>query len=108
MQNKINAVGVTHRTIDEIRKRWYDLRSRTKEKVAQRMKHARGTGGGPPKVPPPTPIETMVETTLEPEAVAGFGDIDSSAASTSQGKCIPPAVVVISTHILAHTGDNSM
>ena len=103
MQNRINAIGVTHRTIEEIRKRWYDLRSRTKEKVAERLKHARGTGGGPPEVPPPTPIETMVETTLEHEAVAGFGVIDSSAPTTSRGKCRLMLPTCTCTHRHAHT-----
>ncbi|XP_069061942.1 myb-related transcription factor, partner of profilin-like [Pleurodeles waltl] len=85
--NKINAIGVSHCTLDEVRKRWCDLRSRTKERVAERMREMYDTGGGPSTVPPPTAIETMVETTLEPESVLGIGDLDSSEPGTS--KCLP-------------------
>ncbi|XP_069092705.1 nuclear apoptosis-inducing factor 1-like [Pleurodeles waltl] len=81
---KINAIRVSHRTLDEVCKRWYDLRSSTKERVAVRMREIHGTGGGPSTVPPPTAIETMVETTLEPKAVLGIGDLDSSAPGTSK------------------------
>lgn len=84
---KVNTLGVTQRTIPEIRKCWYDLRSRTKEKVGSRMADGRGTGGEPSKHPPLTPIETFIEGTLEPESVVGVSDIDTSnTASTSQGK----------------------
>ncbi|KAJ1120930.1 hypothetical protein NDU88_009077, partial [Pleurodeles waltl] len=83
IQDKINSLGVSHRTIDDIKKRWYDLRSRTKERVAERLREMRGTGAGPSSVPPPTPLEEMVEETLEQEAVSGFGDLDTSEPSTS-------------------------
>ncbi|XP_069091216.1 uncharacterized protein [Pleurodeles waltl] len=85
IQDKINSLGVSHRTIDDIKKRWYDLRSRTKERVAERLREMRGTGGGPSSVPPPTPLEERVEETLEQEAVTGFGDLDTSEPSTSTG-----------------------
>ncbi|XP_069064417.1 nuclear apoptosis-inducing factor 1-like [Pleurodeles waltl] len=84
IQSKINAIGVSHRSIEEVRKRWYDLRSTTKERVAERMKEAHGTGGGPSTLPPPTAIGSMVETTLGPEAVVRIGDLDSSAPGTSK------------------------
>ncbi|KAJ1120853.1 hypothetical protein NDU88_009002, partial [Pleurodeles waltl] len=70
----------------DIRKRWYDLRSRTKERVAERLREMRGTGGGPSSVPPPTPLEDRIEQTFEPEAVCGFGDLDTSEPSTSTGE----------------------
>ncbi|KAJ1100789.1 hypothetical protein NDU88_005864 [Pleurodeles waltl] len=85
IQDKINSLGVSHRSIDDIKKRWYDLRSRTKERVAERLREMRGTGGGPSSVPPPTPLEERVEETLEQEAVSGFGDLDTSEPSTSTG-----------------------
>ncbi|KAJ1207090.1 hypothetical protein NDU88_002482 [Pleurodeles waltl] len=48
------------------------------------MREVDGTGGGPSTVPPHKAIESMVETTLEPEAVIGIGDLDSSAPGTSK------------------------
>ncbi|KAJ1088622.1 hypothetical protein NDU88_001778 [Pleurodeles waltl] len=84
IQEKINAIGVSHHTLEEIRKRWYDLRARTKERVAERLREMRGIGGGPSTVPPPTALESMVEQTLEPEAVLGMGELDSSTPGTSK------------------------
>ncbi|XP_069077653.1 uncharacterized protein [Pleurodeles waltl] len=81
--------------IEESKKRWYDLRSRAKERVARRLAEARGTGGGPPIEPPATPLEDLVESTLLPEAVTGVTDIDTSAQpSTSQGGPGPAATQI--------------
>ncbi|XP_069061954.1 myb-related transcription factor, partner of profilin-like [Pleurodeles waltl] len=84
IQERINAIGVSHRTLDEIKKRWYDQRSTTKERVAEWLREMRGTGGGPSTVPPPTAMEAMVEQTLEPEAIIGRGEVDTSAPETSK------------------------
>ncbi|XP_069059335.1 myb-related transcription factor, partner of profilin-like [Pleurodeles waltl] len=78
IQTKICTVGVAQRSVEEIRKRWYELRSRAKERVASRLQEARSTGGGPPTQTPSTPMEDMVESTLLPEAVSGVTDIDTS------------------------------
>ncbi|MGH0116758.1 UNVERIFIED_CONTAM: hypothetical protein FKN15_051484 [Acipenser sinensis] len=45
---KVNAVGVTRRTVNQVIKRWQDLRRRTKEKLARPHRNAAGTGGGLP------------------------------------------------------------
>ncbi|KAJ1158152.1 hypothetical protein NDU88_010846 [Pleurodeles waltl] len=88
IQSNICAIGVAQSSIEEIKKRWYDLRSRAKERVARRLAEARGTGDGPPTEAPSTPLEDLVESTLLPEAVTGVTEIDTSGPpSTSQGKC---------------------
>lgn len=85
IQAKISAVGVTQRTFEEIRKRWYDLRSRTKEKVASRLAEPRGTDGEKSTQPPSTPLEDMIEATFQPESIVWVSDIDTSATpSTSK------------------------
>ncbi|XP_078521787.1 uncharacterized protein LOC144791029 [Lissotriton helveticus] len=78
IQSKVNAVGVAHREICNLQKRWYDLRSRAKEKIAERIKSANRTGGGPPKDTPTTPLDDLVEGTLLTEAVVGVINIDTS------------------------------
>ncbi|XP_069063107.1 uncharacterized protein [Pleurodeles waltl] len=86
IQAKISAVGVTQRTFEEIRKRWYDVRSRTKEKVASRLAEAQETGGESSTQPPPTFLEDMIEATFQQESIVGVSDIDTSAIpSTSKG-----------------------
>ncbi|XP_078535026.1 uncharacterized protein LOC144821677 [Lissotriton helveticus] len=82
IQSKVNAVGVAHRDINNPQKRWYDLRSRAKEKLAKRMKSAKLTGGGTPRDTPSTPLEEMVESTLLSEAVVGVTNIDTSEIPT--------------------------
>lgn len=87
IQRKVNAVGVMHREIDDLKKRWYDLRSRAKERVAKRLKEAGKTGGGQSTMSGTTPMEELVESTILPEAAQGVTQLDTSgAASTSQGK----------------------
>ncbi|XP_078508446.1 uncharacterized protein LOC144768544 [Lissotriton helveticus] len=78
IQEKVNAVGVIPRTIDEIKKRWYDMRLRAKEKLAERLKDANKTGGGSGNVDQPTPHEELIESTIQHESVSGVSAIDSS------------------------------
>ncbi|XP_078520410.1 uncharacterized protein LOC144785321 [Lissotriton helveticus] len=87
IQSKVNAVEVTPRDIDDLKKRWYDLRSITKKKIAELHKEANKTGGGKNRAPPLTELEELVGSTIEPESVCGLGDADSSArAATRKGE----------------------
>lgn len=79
IQGMVNAVGITHRTIDEIQKRWYDIRRRTKEKIFTNISESAGTGGGPSQQLPLTNADSHVETTLAKEAGQGLVGIDTSA-----------------------------
>ncbi|XP_078496568.1 uncharacterized protein LOC144752546 [Lissotriton helveticus] len=84
IQNKVNAVGVTHRSIEDLKKRrCYDLRSHAKKWIAQRLKEVKGTGGGTSTVPDNTAIEDLVEGTIQPEAVVGVTQLDTSGAASS-------------------------
>ncbi|XP_078501910.1 uncharacterized protein LOC144756185 [Lissotriton helveticus] len=87
IQTKVNAIGVTQRSIGDLRKRWYNMRSRDKDKVANRLANAKKTGGGPSSKPASTLLEDLVESTLQPESSSGVADIDSSARpNTRQGE----------------------
>ncbi|XP_078496514.1 uncharacterized protein LOC144752465 [Lissotriton helveticus] len=79
--DKVNAVGVTTRVTEDLKKRFYDLRSLTKKKLADRHKQSQKTGGGKNTAPPLTELEELVATTLESESVHGLGEVDSSAKS---------------------------
>ncbi|KAJ1218878.1 hypothetical protein NDU88_006449 [Pleurodeles waltl] len=115
IQDKVNSLGVSHRSVEELKKRWYDLRSRTKERVAEWLREMRGTGGGPSTVSPPTPLEERVEETLEPEAVSGMGDLDTSEPGPSTGEyhvtCMYPHQCHTPTHLVhrsMHNQDSSI
>uniref|UniRef100_A0A672YBY4 Myb/SANT-like DNA-binding domain-containing protein n=1 Tax=Sphaeramia orbicularis TaxID=375764 RepID=A0A672YBY4_9TELE len=64
---KVNAVGQVRRTAEEVKKRWQDLRRRTKEKVAYNKTLANKTGGGPAEESPLSATEQ--QDTLEPETM---------------------------------------
>ncbi|XP_078538295.1 t-SNARE domain-containing protein 1-like [Lissotriton helveticus] len=82
--DKVNAVGVTTRVTEDLKKRFYDLRSLTKKKLADRHKQSQKTGGGKNTAPPLTDLEELVATTLEAESVHGLGEVDSSAQSAKK------------------------
>ncbi|XP_078497258.1 t-SNARE domain-containing protein 1-like [Lissotriton helveticus] len=87
IQSKVNAIGVINRDIDDLKKRWYDLRIITKKKLAAQRKEAGATGGGKNRAPRLTDLEELVESTLEPESIHGIGDADSSTrAAKKQGE----------------------
>ncbi|XP_078524907.1 uncharacterized protein LOC144797982 [Lissotriton helveticus] len=85
IQHKVNAVGVTPRSVEDLRKRWYNLCLRSKEKLAARLEQSRITGGGTSSVSDCPPLEELVEGTLQPESVGGVADLDSSD-QTASGK----------------------
>ncbi|XP_078502944.1 uncharacterized protein LOC144761466 [Lissotriton helveticus] len=82
---KVNAVGVTHRSLDDLKKRFYDIRGVTKRKLADLHKQAGLTGGGTNRAPPLTQLEELVATTIERASVVGIGDLDSSSRATATG-----------------------
>lgn len=76
--NKVNAIGVTKRGVTEVKKRWQDVKRRTKEKLSHNLSQARRTGGGPARDDELTPLEKQVETTLQNEQIFGVeGGIDT-------------------------------
>ncbi|XP_078541940.1 t-SNARE domain-containing protein 1-like [Lissotriton helveticus] len=82
---KVNSVGVTQRSIDELKKRWYDLRGPAKERIAEKLGEQYATGGGDPTVAPNTPLEDLVEDTINPAACVGVTQLDTSRP-TQQSK----------------------
>ncbi|KAJ1082107.1 hypothetical protein NDU88_002277 [Pleurodeles waltl] len=108
IQKRINAIGVSHRSIEEIKKLWYDLRSRTNKRVAERLREMRGTGGGPSTIPSPTAMEELVEQTLEPEAVSGMGALDTSAQGTSKSEYHETCMYTYKCYTRTHPVHSSM
>ncbi|XP_029982481.1 nuclear apoptosis-inducing factor 1-like [Sphaeramia orbicularis] len=72
---KVNAVGRTVRTVDEVKRRYQDIRRRTKEKLAYNRLSANHTGEG--QVDPLTRIEEKVQVTFSDEQVAGIAEYDT-------------------------------
>lgn len=74
---KVNAVGRIRRTVDEVKRRFQDIRRRTKEKLALNKTSAMKTGGRPAEEIPLTPLEREIELTI--------GDGQTSVMKTSGG-----------------------
>ncbi|MGH0179540.1 UNVERIFIED_CONTAM: hypothetical protein FKN15_012608 [Acipenser sinensis] len=64
---KFNADGVTRRTVNQVMKRWQDLRRLTKAKLAMQHRHAAGTGGGPSSTSQLTQLQRQAERTIHPK-----------------------------------------
>ncbi|XP_078543796.1 sodium-dependent neutral amino acid transporter B(0)AT1-like isoform X7 [Lissotriton helveticus] len=72
-------------SLDDLKKRFYDIRGVTKRKLAELHKQAGLTGGGKNRAPPLTDLEEHVATTIESASVVGIGDLDSSSRATATG-----------------------
>ena len=58
---KVNAVGVASRTIDEVKHKWKGLFSTAKKEFSQKKKAQRKTGGGPTPGEPSETTKMIVE-----------------------------------------------
>ncbi|XP_075455505.1 ankyrin repeat domain-containing protein 16 isoform X2 [Ascaphus truei] len=75
---RINAQGVTHRTVTDLKKRWHDLRRKARTKLAQIHRETRQTGGGGRgEATELTNVEEMAARTLGPEFIHGVGGFDA-------------------------------
>ncbi|KAM4697816.1 uncharacterized protein WCC33_013420 [Rhinophrynus dorsalis] len=74
---KVNAVGVTTRTVHELKKRWHDLRRRTKMKLSVFERSAHQIMGGPLSFQP-YPNQRLVQETIHPQQILGISDLDTS------------------------------
>lgn len=45
---KVNAIGITQRTVGELKEKWNNMKKAAKTEVARQKRHMDGTGGGPP------------------------------------------------------------
>ncbi|XP_041865281.1 myb-related transcription factor, partner of profilin-like [Melanotaenia boesemani] len=81
---KVNAVGQTKRTADEVKRRWHDLRRRTKGKIAHNKRSANKTGGGPSEEIPLTNVEEQVQLTFCEEQITGVSGYDTLEQDAEQ------------------------
>ena len=82
--NNVNAVSCVQRTVDEIRRKWDDLKSRTKKKANDVKKDRQKTGGGEREEPDLTEFEQRVINLIGTTVVYGLkGGIDTDDATVS-------------------------
>uniref|UniRef100_A0A3Q2YZZ1 Myb-related transcription factor, partner of profilin-like n=1 Tax=Hippocampus comes TaxID=109280 RepID=A0A3Q2YZZ1_HIPCM len=81
---KVNAVSKTRRTLDEVKKRWQDIRRRTKEKMAQNKSAANKTVGGPVQDIPLSAILEQLQLTFCDENIIGIEEFDILEPKTEQ------------------------
>jgi hypothetical protein len=81
---QVSALGVAHRTPQQISHKLQDLRSSTKCKAAAKIKHRNGTGGGPP-VEDLTQLEESILSMVPEVSYAGIpGSIDTQMLDESE------------------------
>ncbi|XP_062570043.1 myb/SANT-like DNA-binding domain-containing protein 4 [Saccostrea cucullata] len=74
VQNSVNASSLVPRTVDEIKKKWDDVKRVTKKRAVEVRKDRTVTGGGQNEADPLTPIEEMVVSLIGEERVYGLAD----------------------------------
>lgn len=86
----VNSVGKTERTVSEIKKKWEDMKSRTKKRANEVKKDRNGTGGGEPQVKLLSPMESRILSLIGDTAAYGItGAIDTNAPETSDVESEP-------------------
>ncbi|KAE8580131.1 hypothetical protein XENTR_v10024319 [Xenopus tropicalis] len=76
---KVNAIGVTTRTVSELKKRWHDLRRRTKMKISVFEPCGHHLAAVPP-VFQPLHHQRLLQETIHPHQIQGISDLDTSSA----------------------------
>ncbi|XP_050700300.1 myb-related transcription factor, partner of profilin-like [Eriocheir sinensis] len=74
----VNAVGVTRRTEDEVKKKFRDFRSFVKKKVADARQEMLRTGGGPTADTKLSAAEEAMAALISEVAIAGHADVPDS------------------------------
>jgi len=78
VQNSVNASSFVPRTLDEIKKKWDDVKRITKKRATDVRKDMKKTGGGESSHDPLTQTEELVISLIGEEKVYGMTDgIDS-------------------------------
>ncbi|XP_077422176.1 uncharacterized protein LOC144052175 [Vanacampus margaritifer] len=80
---KVNAVSKTRRTLDEVKKRWQDIRRRTKEKMAQNKSAANKTVGSAQDIPLSAILEQLQMTFCD-ENIIGIEEFDILETKTER------------------------
>ncbi|XP_037787076.1 nuclear apoptosis-inducing factor 1-like [Penaeus monodon] len=74
---EVNLVARVQRNVNEVRRKFTNLRAAVKEKAAQEReretkKHTGGTGGGPAVLTNYSPVEEAMLTLIEPVVITGL------------------------------------
>lgn len=92
--DNVNAVSVERRTTAEVKKKWFDLKSDSKKKIAEHRRDVEETGGGGPSTSDVSQVDERIVTIIGETAVSGVPgtealdtDVDFSfIISESEGK----------------------
>ena len=68
----VNAVGLSSRTVTEVKDKWKNLHSTAKKEFSSFRRESRMTGGGPTPKPPSVANEKIIEIFEETPAFRGF------------------------------------
>ena len=79
---KVNSVAAASRTVADIRKKWDDIKSRTKKRASEIHKDAKKTGGGEPSEKPLTDIEEKIIDVIGKTIVYGLPGVDTASISS--------------------------
>lgn len=79
---KVNAVGITKKPINEARDKWRNMCRNAKQKFAEHRREAKRTGGGPPPTPLSQTITEIVDMYKDCSSFMGIpGGMETSISS---------------------------
>uniref|UniRef100_A0A8W8NN17 Myb/SANT-like DNA-binding domain-containing protein n=1 Tax=Magallana gigas TaxID=29159 RepID=A0A8W8NN17_MAGGI len=82
---KVNAVGNTKRTINEVRDKWRNMCRDAKQKFAEHRREAKRTGGGPPPTPLSQTVTEIVDMYKDCSSFVGIpGGMETSISSETE------------------------
>lgn len=106
IQSRVNFLGYTERSIDDLKHKWRDLRLDVKKKITSKKHLPMNRAGGPLHKPRLTPLEKMVASTFlqashdsEPEIILDPGQSCwlSGAGRAGAAECCAAALPALSS-----------
>ncbi|XP_076086463.1 uncharacterized protein LOC143057109 [Mytilus galloprovincialis] len=74
VQNSVNATSMVYRNVDEIKKKWDDVKRNTKKRAASVRRDRNLTGGGESCVEPLSSVEEAVVSLIGEEKIYGISE----------------------------------
>ncbi|XP_062620352.1 nuclear apoptosis-inducing factor 1-like [Saccostrea cucullata] len=90
----VNAVSFSKRTVDEIKKKWDDVKRGTKKRASAVQKERCKTGSGKLEIIPLSPMEEDIVSVMGEERIFGFSSyVDTMIPPVSKPNFIPSFLV---------------
>ena len=103
----VNAVGQTERSVNDLRRKWDDIKSRTKKRANEIKKDGNKTGGGEMNARSLTELEELIISIIGDKLVYGIkGAIDTTAFEGGRDSPAPSTTSAAHSEITVSSEDD--